>query len=148
MRDRRPLLSGERVDDYLQEAGIWLECLRPTNDGEAEIVLDIVDVRIRLGRVELAEKRLVVEAAQVELASNREAEHHRLVEECLQALQTRRDALEPATSLSRERLTPLLPTLLAVSKMLKAVEHSRPTVMPGLAEFEVALKGIDSTSQE
>ena len=54
IRARRVLLDGERIEDYDQEAAVWVQGLDPQTDAEAEVVLDVVDVRVRLGRLERA----------------------------------------------------------------------------------------------
>lgn len=142
IRARRVLLDGERLEDYEHEAALWAQGLDPQTDAEVEVVLDVVDVRIRLGRLEKAVRAKT--AASVTKAVTETPEHQRLTltQNALTLLAAMKMTIDHAVSAKAARFESLLAPVRNVLAVVIEVQAQHTTLIKGLAQIEDAVEDL------
>lgn len=142
IRARRVLLPGESADGYLAEAEVWFTGLEPKTDAEIEIVLDVVDVRIRLGRIDRAEKMRAAAATRKAVETTPEHQRLKLTENAITVLSAMKMTIDHSHEISVSRLDELLPLVRNVVEMVKAVEAGGDRLVAGLLQLEDAVEDL------
>jgi len=142
VRARRVLLEGERVEDYELEAECWVLGLDPKTDAETEIVLDVVDVRIRLGRLEKAERARVESVTKKDLAATPEYQRLTLTQNALTLLSAMKQTIDQTRPTDSAHLDGLLPTVRTVLELVKEVQAQHSSLIGGLVQLEDAVEDL------
>ncbi|MBX7096450.1 MAG: hypothetical protein K1X89_01945 [Myxococcaceae bacterium] len=142
IRARRVLVPGESVDAHREEAEIWFTGLDPRTDAEVEVVLDVVDVRIRLGRIDKAEKMRVGIATKRAVEATTEHQRLKLTDNAITVLSAMKLTIDQTPDESASRLDELLALVRNVVEMVKAVEAQHDRLVAGLAQTEDAVEDL------
>jgi hypothetical protein len=142
IRARRVLVPGESVDTHREEAEVWFTGLEPKTDAEVEVVLDVVDVRIRLGRIDKAEKMRVEIATKKAVEATPEHQRLNLTDNAITVLSTMKLTIDQTADVSVSRLDGLLALVRNVVEMVKAVEAQDDRLVAGLAQLEDAVEDL------
>lgn len=136
IRARRVLLPGESIDAYREEAEVWFTGLEPKTDAEIEVVLDVVDLRIRLGRIDKAEK--VRAGAATKKALEASAEHQRLkmTNDAITLLSAMKMTIDQTHGAPLSQLDVLLTLVRNVVEVVKAVQDQHDRLVAGLLQLE------------
>jgi hypothetical protein len=148
IRAQRVLLEGEGVENYLAEAERWVESLQPVTDAETEIVLDLVDLRVRLARVDKAEKKAILAAVTEMLKKEKESQRLSLETSAITALAAMKSVIDHSHPTDVDRLKGFLSAVRDVVDMVKQVEALGDSLVPGLLQLEAALKEVASDTIE
>jgi hypothetical protein len=142
IRAHRVLLDGERLEDYELEAARWIQGLDPQTDAEVEVVLDVVDVRIRLGRLENAVKAKT--AASVTKTVTETLEHQRLAltQNALTLLAAMKMTIDHAVSTKTARFESLLAPVRNVLAVVTEIQGQHATLIKGLVQIEEAVEDL------
>lgn len=146
VRARRVLLPHESVEDYLAEAERWVESLRPVTDAETEVVLDIVDLRVRLERIENAERKLTQAAVAKAMLNVKEAQRLKVESNAAKGLMAMRSVLDRSDSLKRDDLDGLLPAIREVLALAQGAEALHENLVPGLLELDDVVAELVTTT--
>lgn len=142
IRARRVLVPGESVDAHREEAEVWFTGLEPKTDAEVEVVLDVVDVRIRLGRIDKAEKMRVEIATKKAVEATPEHQRLKLTDNAITVLSAMKLTIDQTTDVSVSQLDGLLALVRNVVEMVKAVEAQHDRLVAGLAQLEDAVEDL------
>lgn len=142
VRARRVLLEGESVEDYESEAECWVLGLDPQTDAETEIVLDVVDVRVRLGRLEKAERARVQALTTKDVAESPEHQRLALTQNAITLLSAMKLTINHAVPAQVGDLAGLLPAVRNVMELVKEVEARHSTLVEGLVQLEDAIEDL------
>lgn len=142
IRARRVLLPGESADDYRAEAEVWFTGLEPKTDAEIEVVLDVVDVRIRMGRIDKAEKMRVEAAAKKAVQATPEHQRLTLTQNAITLLSVMKPTIDEARDADVSRLDALLALVRNVVEVVKALESQHDRIVPGLVQIEDAVEDL------
>lgn len=136
IRARRVVLANESVDDYLAEAERWVSSLCPVTDAETEVVLDIVDVRFRLGRVDNAENHMTRAAVAEVVGKTTEAKRLSVESNALLGLEAMKHTLGQATSSTCAELEGLVPAIRNVLAIVTEAEALGEQLVHGLVQLD------------
>lgn len=142
IRAHRVLVPGESVDAHREEAEIWVTGLDPKTDAEVEVVLDFVDVRIRLGRIDKAEKKRVESAAKKAVQATPEHQRLKLTQNAITLLSVMKTTIDETCDADASRLDALLALVRNVVEVVKAVESQHDRIVPGLVQLEDAVEDL------
>jgi len=142
VRARRVLLEGESVADYLAEAEVWLQGLEPATDAEVELVFDIIDIRVRLGRVEKAEKARIDAATKKEVSEMPEHQRLKLTQNAVTMLTAMKAAIEHGTTTKAAEFSALIPAVRSVLETVKQAQSLYGSLFDGLVQFEDAITDL------
>jgi hypothetical protein len=142
IRARRVLLDGERLEDYELAAALWAQGLDPQTDAETEVVLDVVDVRIRLGRLERAVKAKTAAAVMKTVTETPEHQRLTLTQNALILLAAMRLTIDHAVSTKAGHFESLLAPVRNVLAVLAEVQAQHATLIKGLVQIEDAVEDL------
>lgn len=142
VRAQRVLLEGERIEDYLAEAELWANSLEPQTDAELEVVHDIVDVRVRVGRLDLAEKSRIDKATKRDLSQNQEQQRLKLTQNALTLLNAMKMAIDQARTTKATQFEALFPAVRSVVELGKQVQAQHSSLIEGLLQLEDAVEDL------
>lgn len=142
IRAQRVLLEGESIENYQREAAVWLQGLEPMTDAEIEVVFDIVDVRIRVGRLELAEKSRIDKATKRDVSQTPEQQRFKLTQNALTLLNAMKMAIDHARNTKATQFDALLPAVRSVVDLAKEVQAQHNSLIEGLLQLEDAVEDL------
>jgi hypothetical protein len=145
VRARRVLLNDERLEEYEQEAACWVQGLDPQTDAETEVVLDVVDVRIRLGRLEKA-LRAKTEAALANTVTEAPGYMRlRLTQNALTLLAAMKTTIDQTVITESAKLESFLSPVRNVLRMVAEVQAEHNTLVKGLVQSKLPLTSWPSS---
>jgi hypothetical protein len=136
------LLAGEGIADYELEAALWVQGLNPQTDAETEVVLDVVDVRVRLGRLERAVRVKTEAAVAKAVAETPETHRFTLTQNALTLLAAMKMTIDQTVTADADQLERLLPPVRSVLGILAEVQAHHSTLIKGLVQIEGAVEDL------
>lgn len=146
-RAKKTLVAGETIDDYLAIAEPWFRSLQPLSPAEDEILFDIVDAKVREGRIAAAEKRLLDAAIEEEVAATREFKRLRIEKTAVVALRAMKQTLETAGVGRISALPLLVGPLRQTADMAEAAENLSDAPVHGLLQMVELVGSLSTWSQ-
>ncbi|HZZ86685.1 MAG TPA: hypothetical protein VFE30_19320 [Anaeromyxobacteraceae bacterium] len=148
IRARRVLLPTESVESYADEAKTWVESLCPETDAETEVVLDIVDARVCLGRLELAEKRRLEAALREAMEVKTEVKRLHSIDQAIAGLDAMKKTVEAMSAKKISNLGGFISAAEKVVEMAKAAEDLDITLVPGLDALGKAMVQLGALAED
>lgn len=139
IRARRTLLDHEDRHAFDQEVSLWQRAMRPQDAVEFELVLDIVDTRWRLARVDMVERERLNSAITARTAASPTGARVQEIEGCLAAVRELGSVIATDGPRPENAWQSLGGGVIRLVGALRSVEEQSATPLRGLDELsEVA----------
>ena len=145
LRSERVVLPHEDPARYAEHVQTWVDCLKPGDEAELEVVVSVADVRWRLQRLDAVELNRTRAEASADADETGEIKFLHLVENAAEATAVMAEVLSTTKDCGDHGLQGLLPVVRSVIDIVKAVEAEQPKLFLGaqqLAEAVNAVAGI------
>jgi hypothetical protein len=148
LRSERVVLPHEDPARYAEHVQAWVDCLKPADEAELEVVVTIADVRWRLQRVDAVELNRTRAEASADADETSELKFLHLIENAAQATAVMAEVLPSPKVHGDQGLQGLLAAVRSVIDMVKAVEAEQPKLFLGAQQLADAVDAAEGISFE
>lgn len=148
LRSERVVLAHEDPAKYVAHVQTWVDCLKPGDEAELEIVVSVADIRWRLQRLDAVEQNRTRAEALADANETEELKFLHLVENAAAATKTMAEVLPSPRVHGDEGVQGLLAAVRSVVDMVKAVEAEQPKLFLGAQRLADAVDATDGISFE
>jgi hypothetical protein len=148
VRAERVVLPHEDPARYTEHVQTWVDCLKPADEAELEVVVAVADVRWRLQRIDAVEQNRTRAEASADADETGELKFLHLVESAAEATAVMAEVLPAPKVVGDQGLQGLLAAVRTVVDMVKAVEAEQPKLFLGAKQLADAVDAAEGISVE
>jgi hypothetical protein len=147
IRASRILLAHETLESYTAQAETWFMSLQPQTEAEREVVLDVVDIRVRLGRIDSYNLQRINNATSHVFNASAEAYQLKRAEEAIMGFNLLVDIVESTIPTTGSFDGFILATR-DIAGRVRNLAESEDVQVDGFAKFEVAFDKLEAESAD
>lgn len=140
LRAERVVLPHEDPIRYVEHVQVWVDALKPGDDAELEVVVNVADLRWRLQRLDQIELNRTRAEALAQAEELPEAQFLALVERAAQAAAVMAEVLPSPRVAADADIQALLAPVRSVIEMIRAVEAEQPKLFLGSRQLAIAVE--------